>query len=147
LKGLKKPFNDRIGSSSEINLLLTAMLQAAGIKADPVLFSTRSNGIGSTFYPTITNFNSVLTKADIDGKSYLLDAINKYCPFGVLPAEDINVQGRGVNDLGGYWVNLDAVGSYSEYKNYRMELSSDGKLIGSITGSYDEYAGVYYRDT
>jgi Domain of Unknown Function with PDB structure (DUF3857)/Transglutaminase-like superfamily len=146
MKGLKKPFNDRIGSSSEINLLLTAMLQAAGIKADPVMFSTRSNGIGSTFYPTITNFNSVLTKADIDGKSYLLDAVNKYCPFGVLPAEDINVQGRGVNELGGYWVNLDAAGSYSEYKNYRMELSSDGKLIGSITGSYDDYAGVYYRD-
>ena len=146
LKGLKKPFNDGIGNSSEINLLLTAMLQAAGIKANPVMFSTRSNGLAITHYPTISKFNSVLTKADIGGISYLLDPVNKYCPFGILPAEDINGMGRVVNDLTGDWANLDAAGKYSEYKNYSLSLSSDGKITGTITGSYEGYAGVYYRD-
>jgi hypothetical protein len=146
LKGLKKPFNDRIGTSSEINLLLIVMLQSAGIKANPVLFSTRGNGIAITFYPTITKFNSVLAKADIGGKTYLLDAISKYCPFGVLPANDINGQGRVVNNLTGDWVNLDAMGKYTEDKIYNLEISPDGKLTGTISGSYDGYAGIYYRD-
>jgi hypothetical protein len=146
LKGLRKPFNDRIGSSSEINLLLTAMLQKAGIQANPVLFSTRGNGIAISFFPTITKFNSVLTKADIGGKTYLLDARSKYCPFGILPANDINGQGRVVNNIAGESANLDAACKYSENKNYNLEISPEGKLTGTITGIYDGYAAIYYRD-
>jgi hypothetical protein len=146
LKGLRKPFSDRIGSSSEINLLLTAMLQTAGINANPVLFSTRGNGVAITFYPTITKFNSVLTKVDIGGKTYLLDAISKYCPFGILPANDINGQGRIINAVAGNWVNLDATGIYTEDRNYNLKISPEGKLTGTIKGSYDGYAGIYYRN-
>jgi hypothetical protein len=146
LKGLKKPFNDRIGSSSEINLLLTAMLQTAGINANPVLFSTRGNGIAISFFPSITKFNSVLTKADIEGKTYLLDARSKYCPFGILPANDINGKGRIVNTMAGDWVNLDANVKYTEDRNYNLEISPEGKLTGTITGIYDGYAGIYYRE-
>jgi hypothetical protein len=146
-KGLKKPFTDAIGSSTEINLLLTLMLQSAGLKANPVMFSTRSNGFAVTYYPTITKFNSVLTSLEIGGKIILLDAISKYCPFGVLPANDINGKGRVVNDMSGDWVDLDAGDRYKENKNYTLEISSDGKLTGSITGSYDGYAGILYRNS
>jgi hypothetical protein len=144
--GLKKPFNDRIGNSSEINLLLTAMLQIAGINANPVLFSTRGNGIALTFYPTITKYNSVLTKADIGGKTYLLDPRSKFCPFGVLPSNNINGKGRVINTLAGDWVDLDANVKYAENRKYNLQISPDGKLTGSITGIYDGYAGIYYRD-
>ncbi len=146
LKGLKKPFNDRIGNSSEINLILTAMLQIAGINANPVLFSTRGNGIAISYFPTITKFNSVLTKADIGGKTYLLDARSKLCPFGVLPSNDINGQGRVVNSLAGDWVNVDANVKYSENRKYNLKISSEGKLTGTIASVYDGYAGIYYRD-
>jgi hypothetical protein len=145
-KGLKKPYNERMGSSSEINLLLTVMLQTAGIKSSPVMFSTRDNGIAVTFYPTITKFNSVLAKADIGGKTYLLDAVNKYCPFGVLPPIDINGKGRVVNNQTGEWVDLDAAGKYVENKAYNLSISTEGNITGSIKGYYDGYAGVYYRD-
>jgi hypothetical protein len=145
LKGLKKPFTDRVGTSSEINLLLTMMLQSAGLKADPVLFSTRSNGISIAFFPTITNFNSVLTKVAIDGKTYLLDPTSKYYPFGLLPPEDINGRGRVVNDLTGDWAALDANYKYSEVKNYTLGINPDGKITGSISASYDGYAGASYR--
>jgi hypothetical protein len=144
--GLKKPFSDRIGSSSEINLLLTAMLQTAEIKANPVLFSTRDNGTAISIYPTISKYNSVLTTADIGGKTYLLDAISKYCPFGILPDNDINGNGRVVNTEAGDWSNLDAAGKYTESRSYNLEISPEGKITGTITGSYDGYAGVYYRN-
>ena len=145
-KGLKKPFADRIGSSSEINLLLTMMLQTAGLKANPVMFSTRDNGIANTYYPTITKFNSILTRVDIDGKPVLLDPVSRYCQFGVLPANDINGKGRVVNDASGDWVNLVASEKYKEIKNYKLEITPDGKLTGVITGNYDGYAGISYRN-
>ena len=41
---LKRSFESKIGSSSDINLLLVAMLRQGGLKADPVILSTRSHG-------------------------------------------------------------------------------------------------------
>jgi hypothetical protein len=143
--GLKKPFIERSGNSSEINLLLTTMLRVAGLKADPVLFSTRDNGVSTALYPTITKFNSVLTKVNIDDKIYLLDATDDLCPFGVLPEIDVNGQGRVVDNLNGSWVDLDTKVKYFEYKRYNLQMSSEGKFKGVIEGKYDGYAGINYK--
>ena len=43
--GVKKAYKDKTGNVAEINLMLTAMLRTAGLKANPVLLSTRANGI------------------------------------------------------------------------------------------------------
>lgn len=144
-KGLRKPFEDRLGSSSEINLLLTMMLQTAGLKADPVMFSTRENGIANTYFPTISKFNSILTQVYIGGTPVLLDPVNKYCVFGVLPANDINGKGRVVNSGGGDWANLAANEKYKRNVLYSLDITPDGKLTGRITGNYDGYAGINYR--
>jgi len=147
LKGLKKPFTEGVGSSSEINLLLTLMLQTAGLNADPVLFSTRDNGIALAFYPTINKFNSVLSRVEINGKVILLDATSKYCPFGLLPPNDINGKGRVVNKLSGDWADLTTTEKYNEAKQYTLDISTDGILTGSISGTYDGYAGLVYRSS
>lgn len=144
-KGLKKPYIDRIGNTSEINLLLTLMLRNAGLMANPVLFSTRENGIPFTYLPTISKFNSVLTQLEVGGKIYLLDPVNKYCPFGILPPPDLNTRGRVINNRGGDWVSLEPAEKYSETKEYNLEITADGSLKGTVTGSYDGYAGVAYR--
>jgi hypothetical protein len=147
LRGLKKPFQEKAGSSSEINLLLTLMLRIAGLTANPVLFSTRSNGSSFMYSPTISKFNSVLAKLDLDDTTYLLDATNKYCPMGVLPSNNINGQGRVITSESGEWANLDATAKYQEFKSYILTLHSDGKLTGSINGKYDGYAGILYRQS
>lgn len=146
LDGLRKPYNDRIGNSSEINLLLTLMLQTAGLKANPVMFSTRENGIANSYYPTISKFNSVLTKVDVGGNTYLLDATIRNCPFGMLPANDINGKGRVVNTESGDWIDLDTREKYKEYKHYALAIDEAGKLTGTITGKYEGYAGIYIRN-
>jgi hypothetical protein len=146
LRGLKKPFVERIGNSAEINLLLTLLLKTAGLNAFPIIFSTRENGNPITFYPTISKYNSVLTKVEIDGKTFLLDATSKYCPFGLLPANDINGQGRVVNNSNGDWVDLNSNEKYKEAKIYNLNITEDGKFTGSVTGSYTGYAAVEYRN-
>ncbi|HNW50477.1 MAG TPA: DUF3857 domain-containing protein [Prolixibacteraceae bacterium] len=143
--GLKKPFNDRTGNSSEINLLLTLMLQTAGLNANPVLFSTRDNGFANSYFPSITKYNSVLTKVMIDGKTILLDATSEYCPMGMLPANDINGKGRVVNNQNGDWVDIQTQDRYKESRNYVLKLLPDGNLTGTIKGTYDGYAGLSYR--
>ena len=146
-KGIKKPFTDGVGSSAEINLLLTAMFKAAGLQSNPVMFSTRENGIAVTYYPTITKYNSILSELEIDGKTVLLDATSKYCPFGVLPSSDINGKGRVVNETTGDWVNLEPKEKFIETKNYTLNITPDGVLTGSIISSYNGYGGIYYRNT
>jgi hypothetical protein len=144
--GLKKPYSNRAGSSAEINLLLTLMLQNAGLQANAVMFSTRDNGIALAAYPTISKYNSVLAKVDIDGKSYLLDAVSKYCPFGVIPSNDLNGKGRLVNNLAGDWVDLAASAKYVESKKYTLDINADGILKGTAIDSYDGYASVAFRN-
>jgi hypothetical protein len=51
-----------------------------------------------------------------------------------------------VNDYSGDWVKLNTNEKYKEVKNYSLEINPDGKLTGYITGTYDGYAGIYYRN-
>jgi hypothetical protein len=146
-RGLKKPYAEHAGSSSEINLLLTVMLRSAGLTAHPVMFSTRDNGEALVVYPTITKFNSVLTRLTIDGKPYLLDATNASCPFGNIPANDINGQGRVVNTTGGDWANLETKTRYAEVKNYVINIDPEGNLAGYVKESFDGYAAINYRES
>lgn len=146
MDGLKKPYLAHSGSSVEINLLLTLMLQTAGLKASPVLFSTRGNGFAMTYSPSINSYNSVLSKVVIEGKDYLLDATNKYCPFGTIPPNDINGDGRVIDEFEGSWANLETGDVYKETKSYNLELSPDGIFTGRVQGRFEGYAGVTYRN-
>jgi hypothetical protein len=146
MSGLKKAYKEHTGNSAEINLLLTLMLQTAGLNANPVVFSTRDNGISISFFPTISKYNSVLTKLDIDEKSYLLDACSEFSPMGVLPANDINGTGRVVDNAKGDWVDLGTNTYYRENKIYRLKINTDGTFNGIILASYDGYAAMTYRD-
>ncbi len=143
--GLKKPFNERVGSSSELNLLLNLMLTTAGLNSSPVLFSTRDNGVAASIFPTITKFNSVLTSVSIGDKTYLLDITSKLSPFGVLPTNDINGRGRIINSSGGGWANLDPVEKFRGINQYTLNLDADGKFSGLITSSSAGYAGMLLR--
>ncbi|HEX2936905.1 MAG TPA: DUF3857 domain-containing protein [Bacteroidales bacterium] len=144
-RGLKKPYIERAGSSSEINLLLTLMFQTAGLNADPVMFSTRENGDGNSVFPTITKFNSVLASVEISGTRYLLDATNDYCGFGILPANDINGRGRLIKETGSGWVDLSTTEKYKRVCQYSLEITPEGTFKGTIVRTSDGYAGIEYR--
>jgi transglutaminase-like putative cysteine protease len=90
--GVKKAYKDKSGNIAEINLMLTAMLRYAGLNANPVLVSTRSNGIA--MFPNRTAFNYVIAAVE-NGASYtLLDASDQYATPNVLPSRALNWSGR-----------------------------------------------------
>lgn len=144
--GLKKPLSVRMGNSAEINLLLTLMLRTAGLTSYPVLFSTRENGYPITIFPTITKFNSVMSSVLIDGKTILMDATNDFCPFGIIPSENINSKGRLINDGSGDWVDLTSNEKHREVKCYNIQLKPDGEMDGVIVDNYAGYAAINLRN-
>lgn len=143
--GLKKPYQEKSGNSAEVNLLLIKMLREAKLNANPVIISTRSNGLPLSYYPSISNYNSTIAKVDIGEKSYLLDATNDYCPFGVLPAQDLNGQGRVICDEKSYDVDLNPTEKYRKACSHDLTISEDGIVTGNVIESYNGYAAISIR--
>lgn len=128
-KNLRTVLKSRNGSEAEINLLLTAMLKKADLDAEPVLLSTRSHGYTYTMYPLMDRFNYVISRLNIDGKEYYLDASQPRMGFGRLGYECYNGHARVVN--------MEAT---------PVELSADSLMetkitsvfiINDSTGNYD----------
>lgn len=144
--GVKKAFANHSGNVADINLGLVAALNACGLSADAVMLSTRENGFVNAIYPNITEFNYVVAKVNIDGKDHLLDATEPLLPFGLLPLRCINGQGRVMPlKKPSYWVDLVASQPSITLITFLLELSSEGKLTGSLVKRYTGYAAYNER--
>jgi Domain of Unknown Function with PDB structure (DUF3858)/Transglutaminase-like superfamily len=114
---IKTVYKNRSGNEADLNLLLTAMLVHAGLNADPIILSTRSNGFTHPFYPLLTRYNYVISQVTIDSVKYRLDASEPWIGFGQLPRRCYNGTGRVVN----------------KEKPYVAELSADSLTEGNVT--------------
>ncbi len=131
--GVKKTLEDKRGNLADINLGLVAGLNAMDIEAYPVITATRNRGIPSYIYPVNADFNAVICLAKIDGKDYLLDATNKFLPFGQLSLLMINDRGRAMYGKGkSDWVPLKNEVVAKKTFNILANISPDGKLKGTI---------------
>ena len=93
-KNLKKAYSEKTGNAADINLLLVAMLNKAGIDANPVILSTRENGILAMAHPTLSDCNYVVVRAIVDGKQILLDATEPNLQAGFIPFRCLNGEGH-----------------------------------------------------
>ncbi|WP_316810190.1 DUF3857 domain-containing protein [Pedobacter heparinus] len=144
--GVKKALETHSGNVADINLALVAALSAADLDVEAVILSTRSNGMVSSLFPVISDFNYVVAKVNIEGKSYLLDATEPLIPFGLLPLHCINGQGRVIAlKKPSYWYDLKA--SQKETTRYSLiaELGNDGKIRGNLTTYSVGYAALNKR--
>lgn len=89
-QSLRNVFKSKSGNVAEINLLLTAALRYAGFEAQPVLLSTRENGIPNLFSPMLKNMNYVVCRLTVGHEKYLLDASRPFIGFGQLPLNCYN---------------------------------------------------------
>lgn len=138
-KSLKEILRTRNGNDADINLLLTAMLKYAGINSDPVILSTRSNGVTYSIYPVLDKFNYVICLAHPEGKDVYLDASWPRLGFGNLTTDCYNGHARVVND-DATPLNLSA-DSVKENSMTSVLLTSDEK--GNLIGSFKQTPGYY----
>jgi transglutaminase-like putative cysteine protease len=83
----------KYGDCKDKSMLLISLLNAANIKADPVLLLTSSDGVTDPSFPS-WSFNHMIVKTeDENNKAYWMDPTSKYSPLNHLPyqCEGINV--------------------------------------------------------
>jgi hypothetical protein len=147
-KDLDDIYEEGTGNGTEINLIYMQMLREAGLNADPVIISTRSNGEIIDIYPIDDQFNHTITRVKIDGKQYLLDAKNERRPYNLLPSSNLN--GKGLVIKSDYddleWVELknDVNNRLVNYMN--IVITEDGVLEGTMESKNLGYFGYLYRD-
>src|SRR5690606_111681 len=107
-QGLRKAFEAKSGNVGDINVSLIAALRYAGLEADPVILSTRSNGYATELFPSLSDFNYVIARLVIDGETYLLDATDPLMPFGMIPFHCLNGRGRVIGDRESSWLDIKA---------------------------------------
>ncbi len=140
-KKLNIAYEKSAGNSAEINLSLLASLLDSGIEAHPVRISTRSHGRIQKLYPIVAQFNHVVILARIDGKEYLLDAIDKDLTFGMLHPQSLNLQGlllERTKQKIPTWIDLIPNKS-TEIVNINLQVGEDEPLA-ELTGVYTGYS-------
>jgi len=107
-KPAKDMINEKNGNAADINLFLITMLQKAGIKALPVLISTRSHGKVGYDYPFSHFFNYVIVLTEVDGKSLLTDGTEVNLGFNRIPIRCMNEKGLLIQEGDVRWINLNS---------------------------------------
>nr|WP_294937238.1 DUF3857 domain-containing protein [uncultured Flavobacterium sp.] len=145
-KGVKKAFKERSGNSAEINLMLVAMLRHAGLEANPILLSTRANGI--SIFPNSSAYNYVIAGVEVEDDVVLLDATSKNSAPNTIPLRGLNWTGRIMRTnessadivLGSKVLSKDAVVAI-------LELDEKGNFSGNVRKQHFDYNGFVFRET
>lgn len=133
-ESIKKAFDSHSGSSADINLGLIAAMNASGLNAEPVLLSTRDNGLVNNLFPILSDFDYVVCKVNIGDTYYLLDATDPLVSFGLLPLRCINDRGRVVPfSKPSYWIDLKASQKESKTITVQLTIGENGKASGTIS--------------
>lgn len=143
--GVKKAFKEKTGNVADINLILIAMLRYAGIEANPILLSTRSNGYA--YFPTTSAYNYVIAGIEVPEKVIFLDATNKNSLPDIIPIEALNLIGRIVREHGSSAeIDLFSVKPSLENNTLLCEITTEGTLKGKIRRQFKDYNAFIYRD-
>ncbi|RDI15930.1 DUF3857 domain-containing protein [Flavobacterium sp. AG291] len=144
-KGVKAAYESKSGNAAEINLMLTAMLRDAGLKADPVLVSTRTNGIA--LFPTYSAYNYVVAGVETDKGTVLLDATSKYTVPDILPVRALNWQGRMIRKDGATKeIELRPKKNSREVIGMSVVMDKDGSVKGKMRDQMFDYYAYTFRE-
>lgn len=143
--GVRKAYKEKTGNTADINLMLTAMLRYAGLTANPVLVSTRSNGIA--IFPNRTAFNYVIAAVETPNGHVLLDATDKFSTPNVLPFRALNWMGRLIRKDGtSEEVDLMPKKNSNDIVFMNYTVGTDGKVTGKTRRQTTDYSAMQKRD-
>ncbi len=143
-KGLRKAYKEHEGNVAEINLMLTSMLRYAGLDANPVLVSTRKNGI--PLFPTREGYNYVICGVELPNSVILLDATSKYSAPNVLPFRTLNWQGRIIRKSGSSaLIDLYPNQISKNTVSVSVSLDEEGAIEGMMRASKTGHQARNYR--
>ncbi|MFZ1807162.1 MAG: transglutaminase domain-containing protein [Cyclobacteriaceae bacterium] len=141
----KKVIDEKRGNSAEINLMLVSMLQKAGLRADPVVISTRNHGFLRRQFPLSSQFNYVICAVALEDKLLLLDGTDRSLPASMLPERCLNGVGLLISENNSRWVELNPIIKTKTVVEANVEFKEDA-LMGQIQITKDGYDGQRMRN-
>lgn len=143
--GVRKAYKEQVGGVAEINLMLTAMLRYAGLNANPVLVSTRENGV--PLFPTREGYNYVISCIETPKGIVLLDATNTFSAPNVLPSRVLNWEGRIIRKDNTFsTVNLYPSQKSKKIVSLFLSLDETGTIKGGIRNIKTANNALLYRE-
>lgn len=144
--GIKKTLKEKKGNAADINLLLVAMMRDAGIRANPVILSTKDNSM--PFFPTVDRLNFVIAHAFIDGKDYYMDATEEFSDINLLPVRDYNWGGLLVDNHNKVWKHITAIKPRKANNIYALDISldSEGYAEGNFKSRLSDHSAYRFRE-
>ena len=143
-EGAKNAYKKGSGNSADINLTLVNMLRYAGLDANPVILSTRDNGI--PIFPTRNGFNHVIAGVVIEGTVLLMDATNKIGAVNLLEEALLNWNGRLIREDGtSDWVSLNPGSHAQENTMVNAEIDENFALNTKVRSQFTGHYGLRHR--
>ena len=138
---MDKVWANRSGSAADVNLLFINLLNKAGIMARPFLGSTRQNGMVNMKYPSLRQFDQLLTYIPIDNRYFLLNAADKMAIQGLPPQDLLGTKGLVLDGEKSFFVEVKDSGvSYKQVVNAAIEINNQGSHLqangNAIINSY-----------
>ena len=144
-EGIRSAYKDGEGNDADINLMIVSMLRSQGVNANPVLISTRDNGV--PLFPTLNGFNYVICSVQKDNDYLLIDATEKYTANNVLPLRTLNWQGRLIKNANqSEWINLQPNKKSVETSILNVQFNDDFTISGKVAKNLTDYNAYFYRD-
>jgi len=143
--GMQKAYKTGIGNTGDINLMLISMMRYAGLIANPVLTSTKDNGI--PVYPTIDGLNYIVCGIELNKKTILLDATNQFSNQNILPVNVLNWSGKLIRpDNTIKTVDLQSENPSLKYTYLDVKILTDGSVEGKIRNMYKDHYAFQFRE-
>jgi len=142
-QSVKEFYAAKQGNAAEINLFTIGLLNAAGIKAKPVLISTRDHGKITMDYPFSHFFNYVVIIIELESGKILTDATEPLLTFDRLPPFCFNDNGLIIDEAGVGWVGLES--PKASLNNYTISQKPDPDSLKStilVSSQMTEFEGL-----
>lgn len=138
--------NGEAADQAAIAQTLLAMLQGAGVKAYPLLISTRESGRINQDFPSFYQFNSQIIYSEVDGESYFMDAAFAHSQPDLIPVEAFNETGLLLKKDSFEWIDINPEKSVFDVAvSIDGQLTADGDLSGTIVSEYTGYPAQLIR--
>ncbi len=144
-ESLNKAFENRAANSGELNLMLVACLNSAGIRALPMFISTREHGKVNVTTAAAGQFNHLVCYTESNGAPRFLDASDSYRPVGMLRTESLNGDGWLLDISNPQWVKIVPTLNISQTLS-TFALSKEGDLRGRFSKTSKGYGAVTERN-
>ncbi|MBB4077639.1 hypothetical protein GGR28_000240 [Lewinella aquimaris] len=131
-------FKAGVGNSADLNLCLLALLNEAGIDAQPMLVSLRDGGVPIEVYPLVDQFDHLMVYATVGEGSILLDANGVSRPPGLPRERALNHRGWIASTQNPRWTSVE-VPRARRVMLCEMSVDEAGLAEVDLTGRLESY--------